>query len=271
VPELPEVETTCRGVAPHVVGQCVERIEIRRPNLRWPITKTLATALPGQVISKVWRRAKYLLFEAETGVLIVHLGMTGNLRVVDQGAELKKHDHVDIIFKNGMILRYCDPRRFGAILWLEQDWRQHKLLKDLGPEPLAKNFDGDYLYKQSRKRSVAIKNFMMNGQVVVGVGNIYANEALFSAGIRPTRAAGKLTRANCLCLAGEIKRVLSEAIREGGTTLKDFTDANGKPGYFKQSLQVYGRGGQPCYVCETPLKELKLGQRATVFCTCCQT
>jgi formamidopyrimidine-DNA glycosylase len=270
MPELPEVETTRRGVEPHLVGQTVDRVEIREPRLRWPVSKPLARLLPGQTIHAVRRRAKYLLIEADTGIVLVHLGMSGSLRIINRETAVKKHDHVDIILKNGRILRYCDPRRFGAVLWLEGDPCQHKLLSTLGPEPLGEDFSGDHLFRRSRKRKLATKSFIMSSQVVVGVGNIYANEALFAAGIRPTRAAGRLSRAECDRLAQEITAVLERAIREGGTTLKDFVDASGKPGYFRQELQVYGRAGLPCRQCGEPLKPLKLGQRATVYCRECQ-
>lgn len=269
MPELPEVETTRRGVQPHCQGERVQRLVVREPRLRWPVPEQLPRLLEGQVIEGVERRAKYLLFKTGVGTLLVHLGMSGSLRVVDAGQLPGKHDHIDIQLQSGACLRYHDPRRFGCFLWLEPG-EAHPLLIHLGPEPLSAGFDGDLLYRLSRGRKGPIKNFIMDGKVVVGVGNIYANEALFLCGIHPCRAAGRVSRARYERLAETIKRVLTSAIEQGGTTLRDFVGGDGKPGYFAQKLYVYGRGGQPCKRCGSLLRERRLGQRTTVFCVACQ-
>ena len=270
MPELPEVETTCRGIAPHLEGQRVNRVIVRDRRLRWPIPEDLDVRLSGQRIVLVERRAKYLLINAEVGTLISHLGMSGNLRLVEAGLPAAKHEHVDIELESGMALRYTDPRRFGAMLW-SLDPLNHALLINLGPEPLTDLFDGLRLFECSRGRSMAVKPFIMDNAVVVGVGNIYATEALFAAGIDPRREAKSISKARYMRLAAEIKRILIHAIERGGTTLKDFIGGDGQPGYFQQELFVYGRGAQPCKVCGTELREVKLGQRASVFCPKCQT
>ena len=269
MPELPEVETTRRGVEPYSVGRRVVQVKVREPRLRWPVPDELPQRLEGQRIDRVERRAKYLLFTTTAGQLMVHLGMSGSLRVVNQNEPPSYHDHLDIVFDDGRALRYNDPRRFGCCLWLEPG-EPHKLLANLGPEPLRDEFDGELLYRRSRGRKGAVKQFIMDGKIVVGVGNIYANEALFFAGIRPDRAAGRISRARYVRLAVEIKRVLTSAIEQGGTTLRDFVGGDGKPGYFAQQLRVYGRTGQPCRVCSTPLREQRLGQRSSVYCVVCQ-
>lgn len=269
MPELPEVETTRRGIAPHVEGQRVECVVVRDRRLRWPIPEDLDTRLSGQRILSVDRRAKYLLINAEAGTLIAHLGMSGNLRLVPAGQSPLKHEHVDIELESGLALRYTDPRRFGAMLW-SSDPHAHELLAHLGPEPLTDAFDGDRLFSLSRGRSAAVKPFIMDNQVVVGVGNIYATEALFAAGIDPRRAAGGISRGRYLKLAVEIKRILAYAIERGGTTLRDFIGGDGQPGYFQQELFVYGRGGEYCKVCGKILRETRLGQRASVYCPGCQ-
>lgn len=269
MPELPEVETTRRGIAPHLVGQRVTRVLVRDGRLRWPIPEDLDVRLSGQRIVSVERRAKYLLINAEVGTLISHLGMSGNLRLVPQGAPVGKHEHVDIELESGFSLRYTDPRRFGAMLW-SQDPLNHALLAQLGPEPLTDLFDAERLYQRSRGRVMAVKPFIMDNAVVVGVGNIYATEALFAAGIDPRRAAGGISRARYVKLVVEIKRVLAAAIERGGTTLRDFIGGDGQPGYFQQELFAYGRGGQPCKACGSTLREVKLGQRASVYCPRCQ-
>jgi len=269
MPELPEVETTRRGIAPHLIGQRVSRVLVRERRLRWPIPEDLDVRLSGQRIEAVERRAKYLLIKAETGTLISHLGMSGNLRLVEAGLPAAKHEHVDIELESGLSLRYTDPRRFGALLWSELPL-EHELLARLGPEPLTELFDGERLYQLSRGKAVAVKPFIMDNAVVVGVGNIYATEALFAAGIDPRRAAGTVSRARYLRLAQEIKRVLAHAIERGGTTLRDFIGGDGQPGYFQQELFAYGRGGQFCKVCGSTLREVKLGQRASVYCPKCQ-
>ena len=270
MPELPEVETTRRGIAPHLIGQRVLRVVVRNSRLRWPIPEDLDVRLSGQRIVSVERRAKYLLIAAEVGTLISHLGMSGSLRMVEDGTPVQKHDHVDIELESGMILRYTDPRRFGAMLWSNEPPLQHKLLQKLGPEPLLDDFSVNHLYVRSRGRSMSIKPFIMDNAVVVGVGNIYASEALFAAGIDPRRAASGVSKARYAKLTAEIKRVLAMAIEQGGTTLRDFVGGDGKPGYFQQKLFVYGRAGQPCLVCGSELKDIKLGQRASVYCSRCQ-
>ncbi|EUB86692.1 bifunctional DNA-formamidopyrimidine glycosylase/DNA-(apurinic or apyrimidinic site) lyase [Pseudomonas sp. GM30] len=270
MPELPEVETTRRGIAPHLEGQRVGRVIVRDRRLRWPIPEDLDVRLSGQRIVLVERRAKYLLINAEVGTLISHLGMSGNLRLVEVGLPALKHEHVDIELESGLALRYTDPRRFGAMLW-STDPLNHELLIRLGPEPLTDLFDGERLFQLSRGRSMAVKPFIMDNAVVVGVGNIYATEALFAAGIDPRREAKSISRARYLKLAIEIKRILAAAIERGGTTLRDFIGGDGQPGYFQQELFVYGRGGENCKVCGTGLREVKLGQRASVFCPRCQT
>lgn len=269
MPELPEVETTRRGVAPHVINRRVTRVVIREPRLRWPVPPDLPERLAGQVVLAVERRAKYLLFHTATGSLLVHLGMSGSLRLVSPDQAPAKHDHFDINLTEGKTLRYNDPRRFGCCLWLEPD-ELHPLLVNLGPEPLAEAFDGRYLYRRARGRKGAVKSFLMDQKIVVGVGNIYANEALFFAGIRPDRAAGRISLARYEALAEKVKYVLTSAISQGGTTLRDFVGGDGKPGYFAQQLYAYGREGLPCKVCEGPLRELRISQRSTVYCVTCQ-
>ncbi|MDH4565998.1 bifunctional DNA-formamidopyrimidine glycosylase/DNA-(apurinic or apyrimidinic site) lyase [Pseudomonas sp. BN414] len=269
MPELPEVETTRRGIAPFLEGQRVSRVIVRERRLRWPIPEDLDVRLSGQRILLVERRAKYLLLQAEVGTLISHLGMSGSLRLVEAGLEAAKHEHVDIELESGMALRYTDPRRFGALLWSD-DPLNHELLRHLGPEPLTGLFDGDRLFQLSRGRSMAVKPFIMDNAVVVGVGNIYATEALFAAGIDPRREAGTISRARYLKLAEEIKRILAQAIECGGTTLRDFVGGDGKPGYFQQELFVYGRAGEFCKQCGSTLREVRLGQRASVYCPRCQ-
>lgn len=269
MPELPEVETTRRGIAPHLVGQRVSRVIVRERRLRWPITEDLDVRLSGQRIEAVERRAKYLLIRFEAGTLIAHLGMSGSLRLVEGALPPAKHEHVDLLLESGQALRYTDPRRFGALLWSD-DPLNHVLLASLGPEPLSEAFDGERLFQLSRGRSMAVKPFIMDSAVVVGVGNIYASEALFAAGIDPRRPAGGISRARYLKLADEIKRILALAIERGGTTLRDFVGGDGKPGYFQQELFVYGRGGEFCKHCGTTLREVRLGQRASVYCSRCQ-
>ena len=270
MPELPEVETTRRGIANSIQGRRIEHVIVRQPNLRWPIPTFLAEQLKGQSILSVDRRAKYLLLNTAQGTLIVHLGMSGSLRILTAGQPYGKHDHVDLIFSDGTLLRFNDPRRFGAILWATEPVFEHPLLKDLGPEPLTSDFDAAHLYAQSKNRKTPIKSFIMDSHNVVGVGNIYANEALFKAGILPTRHAGKISLVRYQRLAECIRNVLSDAIRQGGTTLRDFVNEAGKPGYFKQQLQVYGRAGQPCVLCGESLQEIRLSGRSTVFCKYCQ-
>lgn len=270
MPELPEVETTKRGIEPHIRNKEVQQVIVRQPSLRWPIPKSLKQELPGKRVHKVTRRGKYLLLETTSGTVLIHLGMSGSLRVLLEPAAAAKHDHVDFILSSGETLRYTDPRRFGCILWESGDLESHPLLAKLGPEPLLDDFDASYLHRLSRKRKAPVKTFIMDSHVVVGVGNIYANESLFMAGISPRRAAGSISLARYELLVTAIKKVLAKAIKVGGTTLRDFTGSNGDPGYFKQSLKVYGRGGLPCEICAKTLKEIRLGQRTTVYCTHCQ-
>ncbi|UYM18825.1 bifunctional DNA-formamidopyrimidine glycosylase/DNA-(apurinic or apyrimidinic site) lyase [Endozoicomonas euniceicola] len=270
MPELPEVETTRRGIEPHIVGQTIKHVEVRNPKLRWPVPDNLSELLAGRVIESVKRRAKYLLLEVEGGHLLIHLGMSGSLRMVNSDEPAKKHDHVDIFFSNGSCLRYHDPRRFGAVLWSSSPVNEHELLNKLGPEPLSDDFSSSLLYRRSRNKSQAVKTFIMDSHVVVGVGNIYANEALFKAGIRPDRPAGKISRARYERLTDCIKTTLAEAIRQGGTTLRDFVGGDGKPGYFKQQLTVYGRTGKPCTRCQSFIIESRLGNRSTFYCKKCQ-
>jgi formamidopyrimidine-DNA glycosylase len=269
VPELPEVETTRRGIEPHIMGKKVTQVIIRQPILRWPVSVELGQCLTGQVIESVGRRSKYLFLKTQKGRVMIHLGMSGSLRVLTNPVKFEKHDHADFVFDNGKTLRFRDPRRFGSIFWLN-DQEEHVLLENLGPEPLLDEFSVAYLYGRSRGRKVAIKQFIMNAQIVVGVGNIYANEALFLAGIRPGIAASRISRGRYEVLVATIKHLLEQAILSGGTTLKDFVKEDGSPGYFQQSLNVYGRGGQQCLRCQTILKEIRQGGRSTVFCSSCQ-
>lgn len=273
MPELPEVETTLRGISPHILGKTVKSVVIRQPQLRWPVPEEIATLLPKKRILGAHRRGKYLLLRFNVGHLMIHLGMSGSLRVVDVKTPAEKHDHFDLQLGSGRALRLTDPRRFGAVLWTDLDKRSvndHKLLSHLGPEPLTADFTGELLFKRSRKRSTPIKTLIMDSQTVVGVGNIYANESLFLTGIRPTRQAKTITRKQADALAETIKRVLQKAIKAGGTTLKDFTGSDGKPGYFQQQLFVYGREGEPCLKCDTTLKLKRIAQRSTVYCPVCQ-
>lgn len=268
MPELPEVETTRRGIEPWLDGQLIHAIDIRNGALRWPVSDELYR-LQDQRVSQVLRRGKYILLELESGTLIIHLGMSGSLRVVDASAEIKKHDHIDIVISNGKRLRFNDPRRFGCLLWTT-DWRQHALIRALGPEPLGEDFDVDYFYQALQKRSSPIKLAVMDSHLVVGVGNIYANEALFMSRIDPRRAANKISKVRVAALRNAIIEVLGNAIRQGGTTLRDFVNSDGKPGYFSQQLRVYGKAGTPCLVCATELKEVRQSARSTVFCPQCQ-
>ena len=270
MPELPEVETTLQGISAHVLNSPVTQINIRNPRLRWPVPDELSVQLIQQTITQIKRRAKYLLLSTDIGTLIIHLGMSGSLRIVRPDSAYDKHDHVEFCFANGKALRLKDPRRFGAVLWTSKPIEEHPLLSHLGPEPLSDEFNATALFQLSRKKTVAVKQFIMNSKVVVGIGNIYANEALFASGIHPKRAAGKISKQRYEKLCTESKRILKEAIAQGGTTLKDFVGGTGKPGYFKQELLVYGQKDLPCVKCQKPLKEIRLGNRSTVYCTNCQ-
>jgi formamidopyrimidine-DNA glycosylase len=270
MPELPEVEITRRGIAPHVLGQTVSRIVVRQPRLRWPVPDDLPEKLCRQQIRSVERRGKYLLMGANSGTVILHLGMSGSLRVTSPETPPKRHDHVDMVFESGICLRFHDPRRFGCLLWTERDPYEHALLVHLGPEPFAASFSGDYLHAAASGRTASVKSFIMDSQLVVGIGNIYANEALFRAGIAPRRAAGRISRRRYERLAQAIRAVLREAIAQGGTTLRDFVNEAGNPGYFQQTLNVYGREGLPCRLCGEPIQSIRQGQRTTFYCRRCQ-
>lgn len=270
MPELPEVETTKRGIESYLKGYTLETVNIRQSRLRWPVSDQI-TMLEGKVIKSIARRAKYILIEFESGYALWHLGMSGSLRLVEpsEAEAFGKHDHIDWYLSSGKILRYHDPRRFGALLWVE-DPVDNNYINHLGPEPLSDEFDAAYLYTKSRGKKAPVKTFIMDGKIVVGVGNIYANESLFLAGIKPTTQAGKISKARMEKLVLRIKQVLAAAIEQGGTTLKDFVGGDGKPGYFAQQLNVYGRGGEECLHCKKTLKEIRQGQRATVYCPSCQ-
>jgi len=270
MPELPEVETTLRGIAPALTGQRITAIEVRQPKLRWPVPPEIQAAV-GQRIETVSRRGKYLLIKTTTGTLLLHLGMSGSLHLVKPEIQPEKHDHIDICLDNNLLLRLHDPRRFGAVLWWTQNIEEHPLLIKLGPEPLQAGFDDEHLWRLSRGRKQAVKNFIMNGHIVVGVGNIYASESLFRAGILPQRQAGRISRQRYQQLSQVIRQVLAEAIAQGGTTLKDFTNSGGRPGYFAQELLVYGRKDQPCMACGAPIKMKVIGQRASFYCGHCQS
>lgn len=269
MPELPEVETTRRGIEPHLIDQRIDRVILRNTRLRWPISEQVAE-LAGRRIIAITRRGKYLLMQLDHGHLIWHLGMSGSMRIQPAGAAVQSHEHVEIQLGNGQTLRFRDPRRFGALLYTEQDPLQHKLLRHLGPEPLGNDFTAEYLYHCCRSRKAAIKLVIMNSQIVVGVGNIYASEALFRAGIRPARAARRISKPRCARLVDSIRDTLTAAIEQGGTTLRDFSQADGKPGYFTQSLQVYGNRDS-CHHCGTRIKHLQQGQRSSYYCPLCQS
>ena len=270
MPELPEVETTRRGIAPYLQGETIQAIIVRESRLRWPVPGNLQEKLPGQTIKKISRRAKYIIFQLDMGYLILHLGMSGSLRIITEQQSAGKHDHVDIVFMSGMVLRFRDPRRFGSIHWTESKPEGHALLKSLGPEPLSDVFSGEYLYNVSRGRNQSVKTFIMNSRIVVGIGNIYACEALFAAGIHPQRRAGNISRPRYEKLVSAVKEVLQLALASGGTTLRDFVNGRGEPGYFRHELKVYDRAGLPCVMCQTPLKLQRIGQRSTVYCGRCQ-
>jgi formamidopyrimidine-DNA glycosylase len=270
MPELPEVETSRRGIEPWIVDRSIVDVVVRDRRLRWPVPRGIESKLRGRTIESVGRRAKYLLINTNGGTAIVHLGMTGSVFVVDRGTPAGVHDHFDMELDSGKALRFRDPRRFGSFLWSRTPFA-HPLLAALGPEPLGNEFSGDYLWKKSRGRKVSVKQFIMNAQVVVGVGNIYASESLFLAGINPRRAAGRVARHRYEALASAIRDVLSRAIKAGGTTLRDFYGGDGEPGYFRQQLEVYDREGQHCRQCNTLIRAIVQGQRSTYYCKTCQT
>lgn len=270
MPELPEVETTRRGIEPHLVGRTIRSLIVREPRLRWPVAGDLPSRIAGSRVQAVDRRGKYLLIRTDQGTAILHLGMSGALRLVAEATPPGPHDHVDLVLDDGRCLRLTDPRRFGSLHWTEEDPLGHPLLAEIGPEPLDATFDGDYLYHASRGRRVNVKAFLMNGTILAGLGNIYANEALFRAGVHPARAAGRIGRDRYRRLATAIRAVLEEAIIAGGTTLRDFTGGDGRPGYFRLALHVYGRTGEPCPACGRPIRQRVLAQRATYYCPHCQ-
>lgn len=270
MPELPEVETTCRGLAPHLTGQCVSAVIVRNARLRFPVLPELAQILPGAIVQGITRRGKYLLLDCGRGWLILHLGMSGSLRILPAASPAEKHDHFDLVLENGFCMRLRDPRRFGAVIWVETDPLRHPLLARLGIEPLTNDFEGRWLYCQTRGRKGSIKQTLMDAQLLVGVGNIYANEALFRAAIRPTTPAGRVGAMRCERLAQAIKKVLQLAIVAGGSSLRDFVDSSGKPGYFQQQYFVYGRAGEPCRQCGISIRLIRLGQRSTFYCPNCQ-
>ncbi len=288
MPELPEVETTRRGLAEHLIGATITDVIIRNPNLRWPIPKNLSKLLRGQKILTLTRRAKYLLADCGNGTLILHLGMSGSLRILPSNTPPEKHDHFDLVLSHpssvrpepveGLartdsshkLMRLRDPRRFGAVLWHEGDVAIHPLLATLGPEPLEENFNARYLYQATRGRRISIKQCIMDNHVVVGVGNIYANESLFRSGIKPQLAAGKLSLPRCEKLVTEIRATLQAAIAKGGSTLRDFVHSDGSSGYFQQEYFVYGRTGEPCRKCGAMIKQIKQGQRSSFYCEVCQ-
>jgi formamidopyrimidine-DNA glycosylase len=270
MPELPEVETARRGIEPHLLGQRIDNLLVREHRLRVPVQPDLPEVLQGRVIKGVSRRGKYLLIQASGGTVILHLGMSGSLRIVPWDAHPGRHDHIDLVLSNGVALRLTDPRRFGLLVWTPVDPMTHGLLAHLGPEPLDSGWDGATLWSAARGRRVAIKGLLMDARIVVGVGNIYANEALFMAGIHPARAAGRIALGRCEKLAGDVKDVLSRAIEQGGTTLRDFVAEDGRPGYFSQSLSVYGRSGLPCISCGGAIREIRQLGRATYYCPACQ-
>ncbi len=268
MPELPEVETTARGIRPWLEKKVIEQVKVHHSGLRWPVPENLEQALQGQRIEGILRRGKYLILQTPANDVLIHLGMSGSLRVDTDDSPRRKHDHIEWLLPDA-VLRFHDPRRFGSVL-LAENGLQHPLIAPLGPEPLGCEFDGDYLFDRSRRRSQAVKNFIMDSKVVVGVGNIYASEALFRAGIWPQATAGRLSRSSYQRLAAAIKETLEQAIAAGGTTLQDFVNAAGEPGYFAQSLQVYGRAGQPCVRCQRPVQKRVIGQRSSFFCSRCQ-
>jgi len=270
MPELPEVETTRRAVERHLRGRRVSAVRVRERRLRQPVSRRLERELPGQIIERVERRGKYLLLRTAAGAVLIHLGMSGSLRIVAPGLPAQKHDHVDILCGNNVCLRLCDPRRFGVVLWAGGDPLRHALLRGIGPEPLGAEFGGACLHTAARGRRAAVKLFIMDAAVVAGVGNIYANEALFRAGIDPRRAAGRISAARCERLAAAIRAVLQEAIAQGGTTLRDFYHGTGEPGYFRIRLAVYDRAGEPCVRCGHAIRAIRQGQRSTYYCPRCQ-
>ncbi len=270
MPELPEGETTRRGLAPYLTGARITWLVVRERRLRWPVEKRLPALLKGQRLEAIGRRGKYLIFEFEAAALLIHLGMSGHLRLVEPAAPHRRHDHLDFIFNNNRVMRFHDPRRFGSVLYLREQPLEHPLLKTMGPEPLGNSFTGADLHKRSIGRRLAVKSFIMDAHIVAGVGNIYASEALFLAGIHPRRAAGRISLDRYQHLATRIRDVLAAAVEKGGTTLRDFVNGTGEPGYFAQHLNVYGREGGPCKRCPGTIRQQVIGQRASYYCPRCQ-
>ena len=273
MPELPEVETTCNGIRPYAEGQRITEFIIRNGRLRWPVEPHLTNTLTNTLINSVSRRGKYILLNTSKGVLMIHLGMSGNLRILSANTECLKHDHIDIVLSNQRVLRLNDPRRFGSVLWHpveDGNIENHKLLCKLAPEPLSTEFNEDYLYQKISSKNVSIKKLIMNNQIIVGAGNIYANEALFKTGTHPLTLGKTLSKPECQQLVIQIKKILEASIKQGGTTLKDFLKPDGKPGYFEQELNVYGRNNQPCTQCGTTIEKVVISQRASFFCPTCQ-
>lgn len=271
MPELPEVETTRLGLLPHLKNQRIAALTVRDFRLRWPIPPDLPSILPGRQIADVRRRAKYLLIDCSAGTLIVHLGMSGSLRIVSNQTPPGKHDHYDLLLANGSVIRYADPRRFGSLHWTRDDASKHPLLSKLGPEPISEAFTGRALFHATRGRTASIKQFLMDQHHVVGVGNIYANEALFRAGVRPQTRAGRVSLARCENIVASIKHTLNLALKAGGSTLRDFVNSNGEPGSFQLSYRVYDRAGKPCFRCDGTIRTLRQGQRSSFYCPKCQT
>ena len=270
MPELPEVETTRRGLLPHVVGRRIHDVVVRNRNLRWPVPRDLARRLRGEQVLAIRRRGKYLLFDCSQGHLLVHLGMSGRLSLVPRDQPPRTHDHIDLQLEGSGAVRLTDPRRFGAMLWLRTPAERHVLLRSLGIEPLEEGFDGAALQRLARGRRVAVKHFLMNGRLITGVGNIYASEALFRAGIHPLRSVARISRPRWDALARAVRETLESALAAGGTTLRDYASLEGRPGEFGTKCAVYGREGEPCTVCGTPIRGLRQGQRSTFYCPGCQ-
>jgi formamidopyrimidine-DNA glycosylase len=270
MPELPEVETSRRGIEPHLLNRTIKNVTIRQHKLRWPIPKNLPALAEGQKVRAVNRRAKYIVLKLDNGSIIIHLGMSGSLRICTNKTPAEKHDHIDICVTGNKILRLRDPRKFGCVLWTADNINEHKLIVNLGPEPLDDIFTAEYLHKKASKRTCSIKSFIMNSHMVVGVGNIYASESLFKAGINPKRKAGSVSLVRFKKLVDAIKVTLRDSIEQGGTTLKDFTGGDGQPGYFAQKLLVYGRAGERCTVCSKPIKKITQQARSTFYCSQCQ-
>jgi formamidopyrimidine-DNA glycosylase len=270
MPELPEVETTRRGLEPHLVGRAIQRVVIRHHGMRWPVRRDLPRLLTGRRIVRLERRSKYLLVELDAGWLILHLGMSGSLRVLPQRSPAGKHDHLDIVLDDGAALRMTDPRRFGSVLWQGGDPQTHPRLRNLGPEPLSAQFTPEWMHSRTRGRKAAIKTLLMDSQLVCGVGNIYANEALFRAGIHPARAAGRIALSRYAALVESVRDTLRAAIRAGGSSVRDFVHADGSAGWFQQEYAVYGRQGLPCPRCGAAVKSMRIGQRSAFYCAKCQ-